>query len=85
VRVERGIYRQANGKYVLCFMLDGKPWFRTVGSGSRAGAGAATVVRAGRTVGVVAAGAGRRLEMVAGCGCEMFLHGRSWHLRDVDS
>jgi hypothetical protein len=31
VRVERGIYRQANGKYVVCFMLDGKPRFRTVG------------------------------------------------------
>ena len=25
VRVERGIYRQANGKYAACFMLDGKP------------------------------------------------------------
>src|SRR5260370_15797478 len=32
VRVERGIYRQANGKYAVCFMLDGKPRFRTVGS-----------------------------------------------------
>src|SRR5260370_14957499 len=31
VRVERGIYRQANGKYAVCFMLDGKPRFRTVG------------------------------------------------------
>ena len=31
VRVERGIYRPANGKYVVCFMLDGKPRFRTVG------------------------------------------------------
>jgi len=30
VRVERGIYRQANGKYVVCFMLDGKPRFRTM-------------------------------------------------------
>lgn len=29
--MERGIYRQANGKYVVCFMLDGKPCFRTVG------------------------------------------------------
>ena len=32
VRVERGIYRQANGKYAVCFMLDGKPRFRTVGN-----------------------------------------------------
>ena len=31
VRVERGIYRQANGKYAVCFMIDGKPRFRTVG------------------------------------------------------
>jgi integrase len=31
VRVERGIYRQPNGKYAVCFMLDGKPRFRTVG------------------------------------------------------
>lgn len=28
VKVERGIYRQANGKYAVCFMLDGKPRFR---------------------------------------------------------
>jgi integrase len=31
VRVERGIYRQPNGKYAVCFMLDGRPRFRTVG------------------------------------------------------
>lgn len=31
VRVERGIYRQPNGKYAVCFMFDGKPRFRTVG------------------------------------------------------
>lgn len=30
-RVERGIYRQRNGKYAVCFMLDGRPRFRTVG------------------------------------------------------
>jgi len=24
-RVERGIYRQPNGKYAVCFMLAGKP------------------------------------------------------------
>jgi integrase len=28
--VERGVYRQPNGKYAVCFMLDGKPRFRTV-------------------------------------------------------
>lgn len=31
VRVERGIYREPSGKYAVCFMLDGKPTFRTVG------------------------------------------------------
>lgn len=31
VRVERGIYRQPNGKYAVCFMVDGRPRFRTVG------------------------------------------------------
>lgn len=31
VHVERGIYLQPNGKYVACFMVDGKPRFRTVG------------------------------------------------------
>lgn len=31
MRVERGIYRQVNGKYAVCFMLEGKPRFRTVG------------------------------------------------------
>jgi len=30
-RVERGVYRQPNGKYAVCFMLDGKPRFRTAG------------------------------------------------------
>ena len=31
VRVGRGIYQQPNGKYAVCFMIDGKPRFRTVG------------------------------------------------------
>ena len=30
VRVERGVYGQPNGKYAVCFMLDGKPRLRTV-------------------------------------------------------
>lgn len=29
-RVERGIYLQPNGKHAVCFMLDGKPRFRTI-------------------------------------------------------
>jgi integrase len=30
VRVERGIYRQANGRYAVCVMIDGRPSLRTV-------------------------------------------------------
>jgi integrase len=30
-RVERGIYEQPNGKYMVCFMVDGRPRFRVVG------------------------------------------------------
>lgn len=36
VRVERGIYREQNGKYAVCFMLEGKATFRTVGYDLRA-------------------------------------------------
>jgi integrase len=31
-RVERGVYLQPNGKYAVCFMVAGKPQFRTVGT-----------------------------------------------------
>jgi hypothetical protein len=30
---ERGVYRQPNGKFALCFMLNGEPRFRTVEGG----------------------------------------------------
>src|SRR6266498_1843619 len=30
VRVERGIYRQTNGKYAVCVMVEGRPRFRTI-------------------------------------------------------
>jgi len=30
VRVERGIYRQTNGRYAVCVMVDGQPRFRTL-------------------------------------------------------
>ena len=30
VRVERGIYRQTNGKYAVCVMVGGRPRFRTL-------------------------------------------------------
>jgi integrase len=32
VRVERGIYRQANGRYAVCVMVEGRPRFRTIGA-----------------------------------------------------
>jgi integrase len=32
MRVERGIYRQANGRYAVCVMVEGRPRFRTVDS-----------------------------------------------------
>jgi hypothetical protein len=31
VAVERGIYHQGNDKYAVCFMVAGKPHFRTIG------------------------------------------------------
>lgn len=31
VRIERGIYLQPNGKFAVCFQVDGHPRFRTVG------------------------------------------------------
>jgi len=30
VRVERGIYRQTNGRYAVCVIVDGQPRFRTL-------------------------------------------------------
>ena len=66
VRVERGIYRQANGKYAVCFMLDGKPRFRTVGHDIKlARAQRSSFMRAAR-FGVVAAAPRLRLRLVAG-------------------
>lgn len=72
VRVERGIYRQANGKYVVCFMLDGKPRFRTAGYDlDLARAQRLSFVRAAR-FGVLAAAPRLRLEMVAGWWLERY-------------
>ena len=72
VRVERGIYRQANGKYVVCFMLDGKPRFRTVGRDLElARAQRLSLVRAAR-FGMVAAAPRLRLETVAGWWLERY-------------
>lgn len=72
VRFERGIYRQANGKYVVCFMLDGRPRFRTVGNDlEMARARRLSFMRAAR-FGVVAAAPRLRLETVAGWWLERY-------------
>jgi integrase len=72
VRVERGIYQQANGKYVVCFMLDGRPRFRTVGSDLElARAQRLSFMRAAR-FGVIAAAPRLRLETVAGWWLERY-------------
>ena len=34
VRVERGIYRQTNGRYAVCVMVEARPRFRTIDAGS---------------------------------------------------
>ena len=72
VRVERGIYRQVNGKYVVCFMLDGRPRFRTVGADLElARAQRLSFMRAAR-FGVVAAAPRLRLDTVAGWWLERY-------------
>ena len=72
VRVERGIYRQANGKYAVCFMSDGRPHFRTVGYDLElARAQRRSFVRAAR-FGIVAAAPRLRLETVAGWWLERY-------------
>lgn len=66
VRVERGIYRQANGEHAVCCILDGRPCFRTVGYDLElARAQRLSFLRAAR-FGVAAAAARLRLETVAG-------------------
>jgi hypothetical protein len=36
VRVERGIYRQPNGRYAVCVMIEGRPRFRTIAANTLA-------------------------------------------------
>jgi integrase len=74
VRVERGIYRQPNGKYAVCFMLDGKPTFRTVGYDlAIARAERQTFVDAARW-GVIAAAPRLRFDTVAQWWLDRFAH-----------
>ncbi len=66
VRVERGIYRQPNGRYAVCFMAAGKPRFRTVGEDlDEARATRALLAEAGRR-GEVPVSPRLRFGMIAG-------------------
>ena len=66
VRIERGIYRQPSGKYAVCFMLDGRPRFRTVGYDlEMARERRRTLMEAARC-GVVATAPQLRFERIAG-------------------
>jgi hypothetical protein len=81
VRGERGIYRQANGKCAVWFMLDGKPRLRTVGYDLElARAQRLSSMRAAR-FGVVAAAPLLRLETVAGWWLERYGLGLSGEQR----
>jgi integrase len=72
VRVERGIYRQRNGKYAVCFMLGGRPRFRTVGYDLEiARQQRRTLMEAARWV-VVAAAPQLRFGRIAGWWIERF-------------
>jgi len=87
VRVERGIYRQVNGKYVVCFILDGKPRFRTVGSDLElARAQRLSFMRAarfwGRVGSAVAAARDRRRLVVRATGDARLASRRWWARRE---
>lgn len=72
VRVERGIYRQPNGKYVVCFMLDGQARFRTVGLDLELAREQRRAFMRAAQFGVLAATPRLRFAMVAGWWIERF-------------
>lgn len=72
VRVERGIYRRPNGKYVVCFMLDGRPRFRTVGFDLELAREQRRAFMRSAQFGVLAATPRLRFGMVAGWWIERF-------------
>jgi integrase len=66
VRVERGVYRQPNGKYAVCFMLAGKPRFRTVERELDAARGEREVLAAAAEAGTLSVSPQLRFATVAG-------------------
>ena len=65
-RVERGIYRQPNGKYTVCFMLAGKPRFRTVEGDLDAARGERELLVAAAEAGALSVSPQLRFATVAG-------------------
>jgi integrase len=72
VRVERGIYRERSGKYTVCFMLDGKPAFRTVGYDLCAARRERTAFMEAARWGAVAAAPEMRFGLIAGWWLERY-------------
>lgn len=64
-RVERGIYEQPNGKYMVCFMVAGKPRFRVIGLDLKEARRQRGVLIQGARRGEVPVAAGLRLHSVA--------------------
>ncbi|MHB1999224.1 MAG: tyrosine-type recombinase/integrase [Solirubrobacteraceae bacterium] len=71
-RVERGIYRQPNGRYTVCFMLDGKLTFRAVGYELDAARQERQALVEAARRGVLAAAPRLRFAQVAGWWLERF-------------
>lgn len=72
VRVERGIYRQPNGSYAVCFMAQGKPRFRTVGNDLKAARIERAVLVAAAQAGALPASPRLRFATVAGWWLDRF-------------
>lgn len=72
VRVERGIYRERSGKYTVCFMLDGKPAFRTVGYDLCAARRERAAFMEAACWGAVAAAPAMRFGLIAGWWLERY-------------
>jgi hypothetical protein len=72
VRVERGIYRQPNGKYAVCWRHAGRLRFRTVGCDLAAARGERLALIAATRDGEVPVSPRLRFETVAGRWLERF-------------
>jgi integrase len=71
-RVERGIYRQPNGRYAVCFMLAGRPRFRTVAGDLDAARRERELLVAAAEAGALAVAPRLRFATVAGRWLERF-------------